>query len=70
MNDQPTWISVYKSNNEFEAQALLGNLENEGLTPVLINKIDRSYLAFGYAEIQVPEEQVTMALDIIKRTQL
>lgn len=63
------WICIYKTNSLFEAEALKGNLELNGLTPVIMNKRDSSYLAFGYVEVHVPEDQQQEARQIIAQQQ-
>lgn len=69
MKDQTIWTSVYKTINKLEAEIIKGNIENEGIPCVLINKQDSSYLTLlpGMVELHVPEEQMAMALAIIEQ---
>ena len=67
MKDKYTWVCVYKTASKFEAEALCGNLENEGIPCVVLNKQDSSYLAFGYVELHVPEERKEEALQFINQ---
>ncbi|MES2480201.1 MAG: DUF2007 domain-containing protein [Bacteroidota bacterium] len=69
MNDQIKWTSVYKTINKFEAEVIKGNIENEGIPCVVVNKQDSSYLTLipGMVELHVPENQMQQALDIIQQ---
>jgi hypothetical protein len=71
MSNQTKWISVYKTLNKFEAEVIKGNIENEGIPCVVINKQDSSYLSLipGMVELHVPEQQQQQALDIIAQQQ-
>ena len=59
------WICIYKTNSSFEAAAVQGNVESAGITCVMLNKQDSSYLAFGYIELHVTEENEQQAKEII-----
>ncbi|MDI9320155.1 MAG: DUF2007 domain-containing protein [Phycisphaerales bacterium] len=65
MNENIKWIPVYKTNNRIDAEIMKGKIEHSGIACVVINKQDRSYLAFGWIELQVPETQKEAALSII-----
>lgn len=69
MSDQIKWTSVYKTINKFEAEVIKGNIENEGIPCVVVNKQDSSYLMLipGMVELHVPEHQMQHALDIIQQ---
>ncbi len=67
MDNKNKWVCVYKTGSKFEAEALCGNLENEGIPCVVLNKQDSSYLAFGYVELHVPEERKQEALSFINQ---
>lgn len=71
MNDQIKWTSVYKTINKFEAEVIKGNIENEGIPCVVVNKQDSSYLTIipGMVELHVPESQQQQALNIIQQQQ-
>lgn len=71
MSDQIKWTSVYKSINKFEAEVIKGNIENEGIPCVLINKQDSSYLSIvpGMVELHVPSQYEQQALEIIAQQQ-
>ncbi len=53
MSNNIDWICVYKTQQDFEAEAIKGNLETQGIPTVILNKKDSSYQAFGYLEIHV-----------------
>lgn len=55
------WTCLYKTSSRFEAEAIKGNLENEGIACVILNKQDSSYLAFGMVEVHVPVEKLEEA---------
>jgi len=57
MNDKTNWICIHKTNNQFEAEAMRGNIESAGIPCVILNKQDSSYLSFGYVEVHIPEER-------------
>ena len=59
------WVCIFKTNRMFEAELIKNNLEHSGIPCAIINKQDRSYLAFGEIEINVPEDQKEEALLII-----
>jgi hypothetical protein len=71
MSDQIKWTSVYKSINKFEAEVIKGNIENEGIPCVVINKQDSSYLSIvpGMVELHVPSQHEQQALEIIAQQQ-
>ncbi|MFA6151656.1 MAG: DUF2007 domain-containing protein [Chitinophagaceae bacterium] len=65
--DQIQWTSIFKTNKMFEAELMKNNLEHSGIPCAIINKQDRSYLAFGEIEVHVPEEQKEEAFNIINQ---
>ncbi|MCC6185718.1 MAG: DUF2007 domain-containing protein [Chitinophagaceae bacterium] len=67
MNNQTKWTSVYKTISKVEAEIVKGNIENEGIPCVVVNKQDSSYLMIlpGMVELHVPEDQKELALAII-----
>jgi Putative prokaryotic signal transducing protein len=72
MSEKTIWKSVYKTVNSFEAQALLGHLQSEGITAVLVNKMDSALLTLvsGSVEIHVPEHEAEQALTIIQNSNI
>ncbi len=66
MTDNQKWVCIYKSNNKFEAEAVKGHLEAEGISCVMLNKQDSSYLNFGYVELHVPESISEKAKQLIE----
>ena len=75
MSDQIKWTSVYKSINKFEAEVIKGNIENEGIPCVVINKQDSSYLSIvpgmvesvSYTHLDVYKRQVFMLTPSAKK---
>ena len=53
MSNNIDWVVVYKTTKDFEAEAIKGNLETQGIPTVILNKKDSSYQNFGYIEIHV-----------------
>jgi hypothetical protein len=72
MTDQTKWASVYKTVNKVEAEIIKGNLENEGIPCVVVNKQDSSYMLIlpGMVELHVPESQKEEALKIINNQKI
>lgn len=66
-NKKTNWVCVYKTTKLFEANAIIGNLESENIPAVILNRQDSSYLAFGYVEVHVPQENEQEARDILFR---
>jgi hypothetical protein len=66
MSEQLPWVCIYKTTQRFEAEAIRGNLENEGIPCVVLNKQDSSYLSFGYVEVHVPENRKQEAEEKLK----
>ncbi|MEX0966217.1 MAG: CPBP family glutamic-type intramembrane protease [Bacteroidia bacterium] len=62
---EPNWIKIYSVNQVYEAEILVGALENEGIKAIVVNKKDSSY-QFGDAEIYCHEEDADKALGIIR----
>ena len=71
MSEKTTWIKVFKTVSSFEAQALLGHLQSEGISAVLVNKMDSALLTLvsGSIEIHVPEAEAERAFEIIQNSQ-
>jgi len=66
MDKNKDWVCVYKATKRFDAEAVRGNLEHAGITAVLFNRQDSSYLAFGYVEVHVPATQEAAAIAVIE----
>jgi hypothetical protein len=65
MSNNIKWKRVFKTNRQFEAELVKGNLENNNIPAIVVNKQDSSYLAFGYVEVHVPEQLEEKATSII-----
>ena len=59
------WQPVYKDDREHRADIVLAVLEDQGMSPVKVNKKVSAY-GFGNFEIFVAPEQVLRAIRIIK----
>jgi membrane protease YdiL (CAAX protease family) len=62
------WVKIYKTDKPYMAEIITGNLKNEGIDAVSINKKDSSYTIFGFIEIYVPEEQEERARALVDST--
>ena len=67
--DHSDWKMVFKTQNPVQADIIAGNLENNGVNVVVINKRDSSYLVFGYIELYVHEDEFDMATKLIEEAQ-
>ena len=63
--DDIQWKKVFMTQKPIQAEIVAGNLENNGITVVTINKRDSSYTAFGWIELMVPEDEYEMAMQLI-----
>jgi ABC-type Fe2+-enterobactin transport system substrate-binding protein len=65
MSNNIDWICVHKTTVDFEAEAIKGNLETQGIPTIILNKKDSSYQNFGYIEIHVDKTREQEALAFI-----
>jgi hypothetical protein len=68
MTTPSNWICIHKTSSRFEAEAIRGNLDANGIACVVMNKQDSSYISIGYFEIHVPEQEATRALTFLSNT--
>lgn len=59
------WQTVFKTQNPLHAEMVKSILTEKGLSPVLVNKKDSSYL-FGVVEVQVSADEVLLAIKMIE----
>lgn len=59
------WQRVYKDNREHRATIVRDVLMDREIDAVVVNKKDSPY-GFGFLEVQVPADQVILALKIIE----
>jgi hypothetical protein len=59
------WVSVYTTQAAHRAEIVKSILEEEELSPVIINKKDSSY-KFGYYEVLVVQEEAVEAANLIR----
>jgi len=48
------WYKIYATRNYAEANIIKGMLEENNVNVLILNKLDSSYLSFGYIELWVP----------------
>ena len=58
------WVKVFETKNVFKAELLKNELKTNEIMAVILNKQDSNYL-IGYYEIQVPDEQESIAKVVI-----
>jgi len=61
-----SWQNVYHTENEYRAKIVRDILDESGLSPVILNKKDRSLNNFGGFDVVVKPEEVMEALKIIE----
>jgi hypothetical protein len=61
----PEWQKVFQDDQLYKAEMVKSILDSHKLNPVLINKRDSSYNAFGFFEVLVPPDHVIKALKVI-----
>jgi len=59
------WRSVYKDHREYRATIVRDVLTDQEIDAVIVNKKDSPY-GFGFLEVQVPSDQVILAIKIIE----
>lgn len=59
-----SWQKVYADKHEYRAEIVKAVLEDQGMSPILINKKDAAY-QFGYFELHVSPEEVIRSIKII-----
>jgi len=60
-----TWQGVFKDGVEHRATIVRDVLNEHEIDAVLVSKKDSAY-GFGYLEVQVPADQVILAIKIIQ----
>ena len=60
----PSVLKVFETKNVFKAELLKNELQTNEIMAVILNKQDSNYL-IGYYEIQVPDEQESIAKVVI-----
>ncbi len=59
------WYKLYITRSYAEANIIKGMLEENSIHVVIMNKLDSSYLIFGYIELHVPLTQKDMAKQLL-----
>ncbi len=60
------WKLVYTVNQAYQAELLKQVLEDKGITAVVLNKRDSTYMTFGRFEIYCSEQDADTAADLVK----
>ena len=60
------WKCVYTTDQEYQADLVIGLLANENIDAALVNKKDSAYVIFGVAEVYVKPEDEHLAIKLIK----
>jgi hypothetical protein len=60
------WKLVYTVNQAYQAELLKQALEDQGITAVVLNKRDSTYMTFGRFEIYCSEKDAGVAAEIVK----
>ena len=59
------WQTVFKTSQSYQAEIVKGVLSESGIQSVIVNKQDSVY-HFGYYEVNVEQDQVLRALQIVE----
>ncbi len=62
------WKKVYSSTQAFQAELVKTRLQAEGIEAVVLNKKDSSYVAIGYVEVYVHQDNLLKAINIIEQS--
>jgi hypothetical protein len=60
------WKEVFLTAQEYQALIARDILENSGISVVIMNQHDSTYMTFGEYVVLVPEESEYPALDLLK----
>lgn len=66
MSNDIQWVVLHKTTSQFEAEAIKGNLETNGIPAIVLNKKDSSYNTFGYVEVHVDKSKLKEAEQLLK----
>lgn len=61
------WFLIYSTRDSVQATILKGMMEENEIPVQILNKLDSSYLAFGYIELYVPIHLKETALLLIQK---
>ncbi len=65
MSNDIKWVVLHKTTSNFEAEALKGNLETQGIPAIVLNKKDSIANTVGYVEVHVDENKLEEAHAIL-----
>tara|TARA_B110000014_G_C19732155_1_gene382298 strand:+ start:387 stop:596 length:210 start_codon:yes stop_codon:yes gene_type:complete len=61
------WIKIFSSNNPIKIEIIKQMLEENNLSPVILNRQDSSYNMFGTINLYVTEKEQIIALRLIHK---
>ena len=64
------WIKVLQTEDLLKADLAKSILRTHEIESVVVDKQDSAYVVLGYAELHVPSEKVTQAVEILKQQDL
>jgi hypothetical protein len=64
---ESAWEMVYRSAQLYQANLVEQMLLENNIQAICVNKIDQSYLNFGFAEVYVPKNYVIAASELIQK---
>jgi len=60
------WKCVYTTDQEYQAELVMGCLTNENIEALIFNKKDSAYTIYGDVEVYVNPEDETKAIALLK----
>ena len=60
------WKEVFLTTQEYQALIARDILEQSGISVVILNQHDSTYMTFGEFEVMVPDAYEKLALDLLK----
>tara|TARA_B100001758_G_C18416862_1_gene620784 strand:+ start:14287 stop:14505 length:219 start_codon:yes stop_codon:yes gene_type:complete len=60
------WTKIFSSNNPIQIEIIKQMLEENNLSPVILNKQDSSYNMFGTIDLYILEKDHKKALKLLK----
>ena len=60
------WIKIFTTSDAVQAQIVKDLLQNHGISSVIINKKDSSYVVIGDVEVYVQRDNAMKAIHLVK----
>ncbi|RZM26748.1 MAG: DUF2007 domain-containing protein [Pedobacter sp.] len=64
-----TWVKVYTTENEYEAEIIKQSLVENDIPAVVLNKHDSAYKVFGVSAVMVHPDNFDQAIAFISQTE-